>query len=321
MTPECRAALPAGRARIPLTGTPPGLTEVGARAEPRIPLLAVRVAPRRRESRLLGESHSAVAQPARRRAARSVLAVLRFDGCRVLVTGAASGIGRATALRFVTEGAHVRAVDRDTDGLVGTLRSVGGPGCLSTAVVDVTDEESVRETVARAATELGGIDVLVNSAGTHRTTPVETLSVVDLRDLYEVNLVGTAVFCREAVPHLPRGSGVIVNIASSAAAHGNPYMSAYAASKGAVLAFSLTLAAELVERGIRVVPVSPGTVATPLTAAVAVGDLDFRYYDRIRSVLGPATPDDIAGVIAFAASKDAAYLTGAEVRVDGGSHI
>lgn len=215
----------------------------------------------------------------------------------------------------------MRAVDRDADGLAETQRSAGGPGGLTTSLVDVTDERSVCNTVARTAAELGGIDVLVNSAGAHRTTPIETLRVADLRDLFEVNLVGTALFCREAVRHLPHCSGVIVNIASSAAAHGNPYMGAYAASKGAVLAFSLTLAAELIGRGIRVVPVSPGTVATPLSAAVVGGDLDFRYYDRIRSLLGPGAPDDIAAVIAFAASKDGAYLTGAEVRVDGGSHI
>jgi NAD(P)-dependent dehydrogenase (short-subunit alcohol dehydrogenase family) len=97
-------------------------------------------------------------------------------------------------------------------------------------------------------------------------------------------------------------------------------MSAYSASKGAVLAFSLSLAAELVGRGIRVVPVSPGTVATPLTAAVTPGDLDFSYYGRIRSLMGEARPEQVAGVIAFAASDDASYLTGAELRVDGGSH-
>lgn len=244
---------------------------------------------------------------------------LRFDGRRVLVTGAASGIGRATVVRLVGEGAAVFAVDRDEAGLAVTAEACHGPGRISTAVCDITSEPAVVEVVARAVAELGGLDVLANVAGIHRTTPIESLRVEDLRELFDVNLVGTALFCREAVPHLGRG-GVIVNVASSAAAHGNPYMTAYSASKGAVLAFSLSLAAELVGRGIRVVPVSPGTVATPLTAVVVPGDLDFSYYGRIRSLMGEAMPEQIAGVIAFAASDDASYLTGAELRVDGGSH-
>ncbi|WP_112470459.1 SDR family NAD(P)-dependent oxidoreductase [Streptomyces triticisoli] len=244
----------------------------------------------------------------------------RFDATPVLLTGAASGIGRATAVRLVAEGAHVFAVDRDQDGLARTVAAADGPGRIVTRAADVTDEESVVATVRSAVESLGGVQVLVNVAGIHRTTPIESLTVADLRQLFDVNLVGTALFCREAVPHLPHGRGVIVNVASSAAAHGNPYMSAYAASKGAVLAFSLTLAAELAGRGIRVVPVSPGTVATPLTRAVTPGDLDFSYYGRIRSLMGPATPEQLAGAIAFAASPDASYLTGAELRVDGGSH-
>ena len=174
--------------------------------------------------------------------------------------------------------------------------------------------------VAEAVARLGSLEVLINLAGIHRTTPIETLTVKDLRDLFEVNLVGTALFCREVVPHLPEGVGVIVNVASSSADHGNPYMSAYSASKGAVLAFSKSLAAELVGRGIRVVPVSPGTTVTPLTAQVTPGDLDFGYFGRIRSLLGPAQPEQLAAAIVFAASRDASYFTGAELRVDGGSH-
>ena len=243
----------------------------------------------------------------------------RFEGRRVLLTGAASGIGRATAVRLVAEGASVYAVDRDQLGLAITADRCAGPGRITTGSCDVTSEPDVVATVARAAARLGGLDVLANVAGIHRTTPIESLTVDDLHLLFEVNLVGTALMCRESVGHLDRG-GVIVNVASSAAAHGNPYMSAYSASKGAVLAFSLSLAAELVGRGIRVVPVSPGTVATPLTAAVSPGDLDFSYFGRIRSLMGEASPEQVAGVIAFAASDDASYLTGAELRVDGGSH-
>ncbi|MER6632197.1 SDR family NAD(P)-dependent oxidoreductase [Streptomyces sp. NPDC000987] len=248
----------------------------------------------------------------------------RFEGTRVLLTGAASGIGRATALRLAAEGAAVFCVDLSERGLRETAdRLPPGAGEIRTHVADVSDETAVVDAVACAARELGGIDVLVNVAGVHRTTPIDRLTAEDLRHLFSVNAVGTALFCREALRHLPDGRGAIVNVASSSATHGNPYMSAYSASKGAVLAFSLSLAAEVAHRRIRVVPVSPGTVATPLTARpdMLPADLDSSYYQRIRAPFGAGDPEQIAGVIAFAASPDAGYLTGAEIRADGGSHI
>ncbi|WP_369199673.1 SDR family NAD(P)-dependent oxidoreductase [Streptomyces sp. PU-14G] len=246
----------------------------------------------------------------------------RFAGVGVLLTGAGSGIGRATALRLVEEGAAVFGVDLSPSGLAGTAAAATGPGRVVTHVADVSEESAVVEAVAAAARQLGGIDVLINVAGLHKTTPVDTLTVADMQRLFSVNAVGTALFCREALRHLPDERGVIVNVASSAATHGNPYMSAYSASKGAVLAFSLCLASEVAPRGIRVVPVSPGTVATPLTAGgdVLPAALDTGYYQRIRSLFGAADPEQIAGVIAFAASGDGSYLTGAEIRADGGSH-
>lgn len=244
----------------------------------------------------------------------------RFSGINVLVTGGASGIGRATVRRLVREGAAVFAVDRDDEGLAETVADSIGPGRVETAVVDVRDEAQVAAVVDEAVARLGGIEVLVNVAGIQRTTPIETLDLDDVRALFEVNVVGTMLFCREALRHLPHDTGVIVNVASTAADHGNPYMSAYSASKGAVLAFSKGLAAELVGRGIRVVPISPGTTITPLTRAISAGDLDWSYYDRVRPPMGPAQPEQIASAIAFAASNDASYLTGSEIRIDGGAH-
>ncbi|MDI3422185.1 SDR family NAD(P)-dependent oxidoreductase [Streptomyces luteolus] len=246
----------------------------------------------------------------------------RFEGVRVVLTGAGSGIGRATAVRLVAEGAAVFAVDLSGDGLAATAVAAAGPGRIVTRVADVGDEGAVVDAVRAAVAELGGVDVLVNVAGIHRTTPIERLTVEDLNQLFAVNTVGTALFCREVLPQLPDGTGVIVNVASSAAAHGTPFMTAYAASKGAVLSFSLSLAAEVAHRGIRVVPVSPGTVRTPLVGPqVLPPELDASHYARIRPPFGAADPGQIAAVIAFSASMDGSYLTGAEVRVDGGSHI
>jgi len=248
--------------------------------------------------------------------------MMRFQGVKVLLTGAASGIGRATAIRLVDEGAAVFAVDLSAEGLAETAAAATGPGSVATRVVDVTDEPAVVAAVEAAAAELGGIDVLVNVAGAHRTTPIDTLTVADLDFLFRVNLVGTALFCREAQRHLPDGSGVIVNVSSLSATQGNPYMSAYSASKGAVLSFSLSLAAELSARRIRVVPVSPGTTDTPLTRRpdMLPEGLDHSYFSKVRAPFGAAAPEQIASVIAFAASSDASYLTGLNLRVDGGSH-
>jgi NAD(P)-dependent dehydrogenase (short-subunit alcohol dehydrogenase family) len=244
----------------------------------------------------------------------------RFIGTAVLLTGAGSGIGRATALRLVAEGAEVFAVDADQAGLSATVEAVSGPGRIVGHVADVSDEPAVVGSVDAAVAALGRLDCLVNVAGIHRTTPIEALSVDDLRALFDVNVVGTALFCREALRHLPEG-GVIVNTASSSASHGNPFMTAYSASKGAVLSFSLSLASEVIGRGVRVVVVSPGSTATPLTAGVRFDGLDRSYYSRIVSPMGTGRPEQIAATIAFAASRDASYLTGVDLRVDGGSHI
>ncbi|MGW6205036.1 SDR family NAD(P)-dependent oxidoreductase [Streptomyces sp. NPDC055089] len=123
----------------------------------------------------------------------------RFDGVKVLLTGAGSGIGRATALRLVSEGALVCAVDLSREGLTGTAAAADGPGRIVTRAAEVADEDAVVGCVRDAAEGLGGIDVLVNVAGIHRTTPVDRLTVADMERLFAVNTVGTALFCREAL--------------------------------------------------------------------------------------------------------------------------
>ncbi|MFD0899712.1 SDR family NAD(P)-dependent oxidoreductase [Actinomadura sediminis] len=247
----------------------------------------------------------------------------RYDGVKVLLTGAASGIGRATAIRLASEGARLYGVDLSADGLAGTAAAITGPGTIATRVADVTDEPAVIDAVRDAAGTLGGIDVLVNVAGIHKTTPLADLTVADLTRLFQVNVVGTALFCREAAPHLPDGTGAIVNVASLSAVQGNPYMSAYSASKGAVLSFSLSLAAELSPRRIRVLSISPGGVDTPLTRAPGMfpEGVDPTYFGRLAPPFGPGRAEQIAAVIAYAGSSDAAYQTGVDLRVDGGSHM
>ncbi|NLT31075.1 MAG: SDR family oxidoreductase [Propionibacterium sp.] len=248
----------------------------------------------------------------------------RFTERRVLITGAASGIGRATTLRLAEEGAEIFALDMSAEGLAETASSVGDPTRISTRVVDITDAEAVREAVAEAIGTMGHIDVLLNIAGIHMMTPLHHLDVDVMRKMFEVNVIGTALMCRETVPHMTEG-GAIVSMSSLSVHEGNPYMGGYAASKGAVLAFSRTLAAELLSHRIRVNTVSPGGVTTPMTRAVAAEfattDIDLTYYVQPKLHFGSAEPEQVASVIAFLASDDASHITGSDVRVDGGSHI
>ncbi|WP_182903331.1 SDR family NAD(P)-dependent oxidoreductase [Microbispora sp. H10830] len=245
----------------------------------------------------------------------------RFDGKNVLLTGAASGIGRATAVRLLAEGATVFAVDRDEDGLEETGK-LAGTDRFVPYQADLAREEAVVPAAAAAVARLGRVDVLANVAGVLRVTPMESVRLDDYRDIFAVNVFAPVMLCREVLPHIPDRTGVIVNVTSTAATKAHPWMTGYAASKGALLSFSISLAAELASRRIRVVPVSPGGVATPLTAnRETFAGVDTSWYARTYPLWGrPGRPEDVAGTIAYVASADGAYLNGVEVRVDGGSH-
>ena len=243
----------------------------------------------------------------------------RFEGKSVLVTGAASGIGRATAVRLAAEGARVFGLGRDSAGLEETARRVGHAERFVPWQADLTDEQSLVAAVESALTTLGSIDVLANVAGVTDLTPADAVTMEQLSHVFTVNTFGPMLLCREVIPHLPDGLGVIVNICSTAATQAHPGMSGYASSKAALLSYSLSLAVELGPRRIRVVPISPGGVRTSMMNG-AVGQLDRDWYPRLSTLWKqPGEPEDLAAVIAFAASADGAYLNGSELRVDGGA--
>jgi NAD(P)-dependent dehydrogenase (short-subunit alcohol dehydrogenase family) len=245
----------------------------------------------------------------------------RLEGRRALVTGAASGIGRATAIRLAEEGARLFCADIAVDAAKETaeqIRSAGGEA--ASGVVDVAELASCEACVDAAVGALGGLDVLCNVAGILRpghTTELEA-SLFDLT--VAINLSGTFYMCRSALPHLLDGGGAIVNMASAAALQGVPYNAAYCASKAGVVGLTQSLAAEYARRGVRVNCVCPGGVMTPMTqAGFAVEGMDVGLMARTAPLMPRiGTPEEIAALVAYLASDEAAYMTGEAVRIDGG---
>ncbi len=259
---------------------------------------------------------------------------LEFSGRRVLVTGAASGIGAAVARRLLAQGAAVAAVDRDKTGLAALQDSAGAQsqdaGRLWTAPLDVRDAGQVAHVVAQAEDTLGPLDGLACAAGV-----LEMGDAVDLNDeqwahCFAVNTTGVFQVCRAVARGMrDRGAGAIVNVSSNAAGTPRAGMSAYAASKAAVTQFSRCLALELAPHGIRVNIVSPGSTDTAMQRAmwalgssreaVIAGDPG-RW--RLGIPLGKiATPDEIADSVLFLLSARASHITLHDLRVDGGATL
>ncbi|MBI2693048.1 SDR family NAD(P)-dependent oxidoreductase [Mycobacterium nebraskense] len=260
----------------------------------------------------------------------------RLEGKRVLVTGAASGIGQATALRLLDEGAIVVASDVAEGGLDATrvrADEAATAGRLTTMPMDVGNEGSVIDGVSLAVETLGGLDSLVNAAGILRAAHTHQTSLELWNQIVGVNLTGTFLVVREALPALlanPRSA--IVNFSSTSASFAHPYMAAYAASKGGIQAFTHSLALEYARDGLRAVCVAPGSIKSGITDATGgyiPKDADWTLFSRLMPILpttvessgtGMADPSVVAGVIAMLVSEDGAFITGTEIRIDGGTH-
>jgi NAD(P)-dependent dehydrogenase (short-subunit alcohol dehydrogenase family) len=253
----------------------------------------------------------------------------RFDGRTVLLTGAGSGIGQATALRLLSEGATVFAADISGDGLAETearAKTDGAAARLITAVLDISDEQQVADVVARAVSDLGQLDVLVNAAGILRGARTHECSLDLWNTVLTVNLTGTFLVTRAALPALlASGHGVVVNFSSTSASFAHPFMAAYAASKGGIQAFTHSLAQEYAKQGLRAVSVAPGSISSGITNGfgdLVPADIDWSLLAKLTPALGQgfAPPEAVAGVVAMLASDDGAFITGTEVRIDGGTH-
>ncbi|GAA4476117.1 2-dehydro-3-deoxy-D-gluconate 5-dehydrogenase KduD [Rhodococcus olei] len=242
----------------------------------------------------------------------------RFDGMTAVVTGAASGIGEAIAVRLMAEGANVAGIDVAKDALE-RMADEFGRSFLS-APADVTVETEVAAALDAAATRFGRIDLAFNVAGASRVGAIVDLAESDWD--FTVDLVQKGVFLctKHEARHIRAGGrgGAIVNVASLNAVVPMPAGSPYSTGKAGVVMFSKTAAVELAPDGIRVNVVLPGLVDTPLVAPVlAYEPARDMFLDRIPAAR-PATPEEIAGPCLYLASDDASYVTGSSLVVDGG---
>jgi len=246
----------------------------------------------------------------------------RFEGKVVLVTGAASGIGRATVERLAAEGAKLFCVDVQADALQETVKRAVEIGAEADArVCDVSSEADAVASVAACVTRFGRLDSLCHVAGILRFAHTHEMSFADWRKIQAVNLDGTFLMCRAALPHLLASGGNIVNVSSVAALAGLAYGAAYGASKGGVLAFTRALAVEYGKQGVRVNAVCPGSIKTPMTAGGAglPKDADMKLVMRQMALDRARGPETVASLIAFLASEDAAHVNGESIRVEGGT--
>jgi dihydroanticapsin dehydrogenase len=245
----------------------------------------------------------------------------RLDGKACVVTGAGSGIGRATAQKLGEEGGRVVCVDIAADAAEQTAADMGAAAVAVAA--DVSQRAECNRFVERCVTEFGSIDVLVNNAGVNLPGVFHEVPDETIDRTIGVNVLGQIYACQAAIPHmLEKGGGSIVNVSSVNGVVAEPFLAIYATSKGAVVMLSRGIALDYAKQGIRCNVVCPGWVDTPINYAHAdmLGGLQ-QVYDTIDSfqpIGRPGEPREIANVIAFLGSDEASFVTGSVILADGG---
>ena len=248
---------------------------------------------------------------------------MRLEGKTAIVTGAASGFGAGIARKFMAEGAQVMVVDINHDGAMGMAEELGN-GAFG-HVANVGDAAQVAETVATALQIMGNVDILVNNAGvTHLPKPMETVDEAEFDRVFDVNCKSIYLYARELAPVMKaRGSGAILNVASTAAVSPRPNLSWYNASKGWVNTATKAMAVELAPMGVRVNALNPVAGETPLLASFMGEDTPEVRAKFLSTIpLGRfSTPEDLGNAACFLCSEEASMITGVCMEVDGGRCI
>lgn len=235
-------------------------------------------------------------------------------GKKVIVTGGASGIGQATAQRFLEEGCTVCIVDRSADARARVEREL--PGLTAVIAADVSNLEQVRSAFSEAVHRMGSVDVLINNAGISIRHGFLDITPEEWDEVLAVNLRGAFYMAQTAARHMmERGSGVILNTASTAGSTGYPHYADYSASKGGVIALTLAMALELAPK-VRVNAISPGYVLTPMQRAEYTEAM-LQAVNRKIPLGRHAKPEELAALFAFLASEDAAFASGQVFVCDG----
>jgi pyridoxal 4-dehydrogenase len=239
---------------------------------------------------------------------------MKLEGRVAIVTGAGQGIGRAIAEKLRDEGASVIVADKNSETAAKTAAEIGG----TAHVTDVSDPDQVSALVAAAADQFGTIDILVNDAAIVPFVPWEELDFAEWRRVMSVNIDGVFLMCKAVYPHMKAaGYGRIVNIASNVVTAGTPTMAHYVSSKGAVFAFTRSLATEVGAHGITVNAVAPGLTASEGVLASPHAEA-FDFVVSLQSIPRRGVPADIAPAVAFLASEEAHWITGQMLTADGG---
>lgn len=248
-----------------------------------------------------------------------------FSDQRILITGGTSGMGEATAIAFVEAGANVIISGRNQERAGAIMESLtNAPGSIQFIAADVSDSSECQILVSQAVGLLGGLDIVVNSAGVIYHATVEETTDAQWHDTMNVNVNGTFYVCRAAIPHMKTDGGTIINIASDAALSGSNHLTAYCASKGAVLLMTRAMAKDYARDNIRIVPICPGDVDTPMLRGEfrdrgLEAEAGLRESAEAVPLNRVCSAEEVAHMVLYAASDSAKFITGYPLVLDGGN--